>query len=165
MKKNLVVFLMLFFVNHHINSSGVYLWEYMNHGERSCCLSLSGADYCNPNVACTKHVYSDLSGIYDYLTRLLNLEKTHTFSYVKMLTQAQYYIRHAMYAPMHQLRYRNDVYRDVVFFHEITDKAFGKVGDKVAKGAVGATAIDKSKLEDVVWRYMVKLGLTRPHKR
>jgi len=165
MKINFIVFLVLFGTFQHVRASSIYLWEYVDQGERSCCLSFSGSDICNPHVACTRHVQSDLSGIYDYITRLLSLEKTQTFSYVKLLTQAKYYIHHALHTSFTQLSYRYDVYREVTFFHEITDKSSNKAVDKSAKGGSASTTNDKAKLEDVVWKYMVKLGLSRPHKK
>lgn len=164
MKKNLIFALMFSCVGPSVQAS-IYLWEYVDLGERSCCLSFSGSDICNPHVPCTRHVYSDLSGIYDYITRLLSLEKTQTFSYAKLLTQAKYYIHHALYSSFTQLSYRYDVHREVTFFHEVTEKTVNKNVDKTAKGSSGSTSNDKAKLEEVVWKYMVKLGLSRPHKK
>lgn len=151
-----------------IHSYQVYLWESLQNGERSCCLSLT-ADFCNYGVPCTKNVYSDLAGIYNYVTRVLTASKGNSFSYTKLLLQAQYYLRHALSHSLVQLNYKRDVYREVVFFHEASDMLANKTPDKSAKASSPSTATssatDKAKADDVIWRYMVKLGLARPHKK
>jgi|GEM_PF-1286314 len=165
MKINLIFFLVLFGSFQQAQASSIYLWEYVDMGERSCCLAFSGSDICNPHVPCTRHVESDLSGIYDYITRLLSMEKTQTFSYVKLLTQVKYYIHHALHTSFTQLSYRYDVYRAVTFYHEVTEKGASKAVDKSVKGGAASTTPDKAKVEEVVWKYMAKLGLCRPHKK
>ena len=145
-------------------ADGIYLWEYNRNGERACCLSLSGTDICNPQTPCTRNVSTDIMGINDYITRLLGLEKAGSLSYATILTQAQYYIKHVLYSSITQLTYRYDEYRNVKFFHEMTEAP--KQTEKAAKGtpASGGAAASTvgAKKDDPVFAYLVKMGLARP---
>jgi hypothetical protein len=154
-------------VAHHLQA-GAYLWEYRSGADRSCCLYMSGADICNPNVACTRHLYTDLSGILDYVTRLLSTEKGSTFSYNKLLLQAQSYINHVLYSSATSLSYHFDPYeqRPVKFLHEIQESnKQDKSGKSSTSSSTSPTAAEKSKADaEKVMKYLVSLGLVRPLK-
>ncbi|MCX5924665.1 MAG: hypothetical protein NTZ68_04550 [Candidatus Dependentiae bacterium] len=154
----------------HRLQSGAYLWEYRNGADRSCCLYMSGADICNPNVPCTRHLHTDLSGILDYVNRLLATERGNTFSYNGLLLQAQSYINHVLYSSRTSLHYRFDAYvqRPVKFLHEIQETS---KSDKSGKSSTTSsttsspTASDKSKADaEKVMKYLASLGLVRPMK-
>jgi len=166
----LSAFFLIFFGEHTILSNGVYLWEYHDFDkEKSCCLHLNGSDICNPQVSCTRSVYFDLKGIYDYISRLLNLEKINTFSHINLLNQAKFFIRHTMTSSIMNLSYRFDEQRAIKFLHEQIESS--KQTEKTSKSSnassssvVGiASSFDKK--EDIVWRHLVKLGIAKPWKR
>lgn len=148
-----------------VQANSIYLWNSVQNGEASCCLCLSGTDYCNPQVACTGRVQVDLYNILGYLTRVLSVDKNGTHSHAKMIMQAQYYIRHVISTSFVQLNYRCDVYREIQFMHELTPEkaATSKNSAKGSNSSATTATADKAKADDVVWRYLVKLGLARPH--
>lgn len=139
-----------------------YLWESYRDGERSCCLCMNGSDICNPYVPCTRNAAYDLNGIFDYISRLLSIDKGNGFSYVKILEQAQDFIRHALMSGM-RMYYRFDERRKVKFYHEIAEAT--KSAEKTSKATVaGANATtSKQKDEDVVTAMLVKMGLAWYH--
>ena len=146
--------------------SNVYFWELDCDGERSCCLFVNGQDICNPSAACTRNAGHDLTQILDYISRLFLVDKGTTFSYHKLLQQAQDYINHALATGMH-MYYRYDVHRKVKFYHEIAEAT--KAVEKSGKGgsstsATTSAAAEKQKNEDVVLAYLIKQGLARPMK-
>lgn len=170
MKKMYLIVLIIINAYSSIMPDGIYLWEYRRNGERSCCLSLSGNDICNPQTPCTRNVYSDVMGINDYITRLLGLEKAGSMSYATILTQAQYYIRHVLGSSITQLMYRFDEQHTVKFFHEMVDTP--KPNEKAAKSTTSAattpaagTATVGAKKDDPVFQYLVKLGLAREWRK
>ncbi|HSW75855.1 MAG TPA: hypothetical protein VLG50_02330 [Candidatus Saccharimonadales bacterium] len=142
--------------------SGAFLWEYRNGADRSCCLCIAGADICNPNVPCTRHLYTDLTGILDYINRLLSTEKGSTFSYNTLLQQAQIYINHVLYSRI-SLSYRFDRYQQhpVKFLHEIEVSKSEKSG-KTSTTTTATT--DKAKDAEKMIKYLASLGLIRPLK-
>lgn len=140
-----------------------YLWEAYRDGERSCCLCIpgsNGGDFCNPYVPCTRNAAYDLHGIFDYVSRLLSVEKGSNFSYVKILENAQEFIRHALMSSM-RMYYRFDEHRKVKFYHEIVESV--KMSEKSSKAATSTTSNasggQKQKDEDVVTAMLVKMGL------
>lgn len=143
-----------------LRGNSIYLWQYSENNEQSCCLCMSGFDICNPHVACTRNVNVDLKGIYDYITRVLQTEKTATLSIARQLQQAQYYIRHVMKSSVTQLFYKFDEQRPVAFIHDTVEQL--KQNEKNVKPAVVGATQDKKKSEELVWQYLVKLGAARP---
>ncbi len=149
-----------------LQAHGVYLWEYREEFDQSCCLYVSGlGDICNPNTPCTRNFHVDLSGIFDYVTRLLATEKGSSFSYSKLLQQTQLFIRHMYASSFSGLSYRFDQQRPVQFLHNLPDTT---KNDKSAKSATSSTtttaAAEKAKGEDVVLQYLIKLGIAKPLK-
>lgn len=165
MKYQYLVFLSCLLLVNSIKPN-VYFWESNRDGERSCCLFIGGADICNPYVPCTRHAYSDLNGIYDYISRILQVDKGSgkTFSYQKILSHAQDFIKSALSSSTMSMYYRYDERRSVKFYHEIqeTSKSAEKPVDKSVKStsATAATSTDK-KPDDFILAYLVKLGLAR----
>lgn len=140
-------------------ASGAYLWESTCDNGHSCCLFFNGADICNPHVPCTRNVALDLQGISDYIGRILQVDKSNTFSYCKVLTQAQDFIKNIMHSSV-RLYYRFDTaQRRVKFYHDIAEAA--RVQEKNNKGSATTTAsaVEKQKNEDAILAYMIKLGL------
>lgn len=155
------IILSIFFVGSVLPS--IYLWESVRDGERSCCLFIGGADICNPYVPCKRHAYSDLMGIYDYISRILQVDKGSTFSYHKTLGHAQSFIRYHLSSSALRIYYRFEENRSVKFYHEIQELA--KITEKSSKGSSTtplSVAGDKQKAEDVVLAYLAKMNLARP---
>jgi hypothetical protein len=152
----------LFFVSLFLAASahgaGIFLWESQRERERSCCICLNGVDICNPYVPCTRNVAIDLRGISDYISRILQVDKGSSFSYQKILTQAQDFIAYALQTHM-RLFYRFDTpQRSVNFFHEVAEQC--RLNEKSGKaGSSVAGAADKQKGEDAILAYLTKLGL------
>ncbi len=135
-----------------------YLWESNRDGERSCCLHLNGADICNPYCPCTRNVTYDLNGIFDYVARLLSVDKGVNFPYHKILEQSQNFIRKALSSGI-RMYYRFDEYRNVKFYHEIAEAT--KSLEKTSKTSTLQTSAgtNKQKEDDVVTSMLVKMGL------
>lgn len=153
------IILMLQLLNLQLLASGAYLWQHYKKNESSCCLFLNGTDICNPNSVCTRNVALDLQGIFDYIGRILQVDKGSTFSYYKILNQAQEFIKNIL-ASSTRLFYRFDTpQRHVKFFHEVAETA--RMTEKNNKNPNAATTagIEKQKNEDIVLAYLEKLGL------
>jgi hypothetical protein len=148
-----------------VQSNGTYLWEYAGSGQRSCCLHIGNEDICNPHVACTRNISVDLLGIYEYIGRVLHMEKISTFPYAKFLNEAQAYIRKMSGG----LSYRWDEYRlSVKFFHDmVLEQAPGKNDkNKSLTAATTATDAEKNKQkQEEVFEYLVKIGLASRFKK
>ena len=144
-----------------IHSTGVFLWEYQGNGSRSCCLHLSDTDICNPDVPCTRTISVDLGGIYEYIGRILVLEKSSTFPFYFFFKQAQNYIKKGITTP---LGYRFDYFvSGLKFYHELAaEVAFPKT-DKSKVGTTGAaaTSLDKAKQDELTLKYLMKIGLVK----
>src|SRR3990167_3346374 len=85
----------------------IYFWEAVRDGERSCCLFYNGADICNPYQPCTRNAAYDLHGIFDYVDRLLSVDRGGNMPYHQILQNAQKFIRQAMVSGM-GMYYRYD---------------------------------------------------------
>ena len=162
----IIIFLSVCFLSNRLIGAGIYLWEYRENADRSCCLYLSGVDYCNPNTPCTRHFYTDLTGIMDYITRLLATEKGSSFSYSTQLKQAQFFIRHMYASSFRDLSYHFEQQRSVEFFHNMQDANKGdkSVKSSTSTASTSTAAADKAKGEDLVLKYLIKLGVARPLK-
>lgn len=162
----IMVFLLIGFFLCSSLQANTYFWESDRDGERSCCLFVNGQDICNPYQPCTRNAAADLTKILDYISRIFLGDKGTTFSYHKLLQQAQDFIKYALslHMPMY---YRYDVRRKVKFLHEIAEMA--KVVEKSGKGASSTSsttsaAVEKQKNEDIVLAYLIKQGLAWPMK-
>jgi hypothetical protein len=153
-----------------IKANGVFFWEYTSNGHRSCCLHIGNSDICNPDVPCTRTVQIDLVGIYDYIGRILAMEKVSTVPFFESLKNAQNYIKRGWGM---SLSYRYDYYvANIKFHHELASEAAVATKNDKAKTALGATTAttDKAKQEEATLKYLMKLGLvqqikTEPKKR
>ncbi len=142
-----------------------YLWETYRDGERSCCLFIpgsNGGDFCNPYVPCTRNAAYDLNGIFDYISRVLVVDKGSSFSYVKLLENAQEFIRHVLMSGM-RMYYRFDEHRKPKFYHEIAETVKSSEKTSKATTAVANAGAAKQKDEDVVTAMLVKMGLAWYH--
>ena len=137
-----------------VQASGPYLWQFNDGTDHACCLYFSGEDVCNPNSYCTRSLQADLSGISDYITRVLSTENGEAAFYSTFLHQVQFYIRHAM-TSFCGLSYRFSEQRIIQYFHNMTAQ---KQKDKTTKFAGAAN----NKNEDMVLKYLIKLGIARP---
>lgn len=148
-----------------IKNYGNYLWEYTGNGRRSCCLHLGNYDICNPDVPCTRNNTIDLLGIYDYIGRILHMEKIANFPYAKFLNEAQAYIRKM--AMGNRLSYHiNEQRPQLKFFHEMMLEQSQTKNDKPkAAGSTTSTEADKQKKQDEVFEYLVKIGLASKLKK
>ena len=169
--------LILFFVGceYSLDAHRVYLWENINTltGSHSCCLCFAGTDICNPNIPCTNNQYVDVAGIYDYIARLLSLDKSACFSFATLLNQAQYYIRYILRSTR-TIWYVREEQRDVVFFDQLIDTCCKpcekplkpcdtKSATKSSTTSTSSTSsTDKQKQEDKVFKYLVSLGMAKP---
>ena len=145
----------------NVMQANIYFWESYRDGERSCCLFLNGADICNPHVPCTRNAAYDLTGIFDYISRILQVDKGSSYPYHKVLDQAQHFIRHALTSGMRMYYRYDESARAVKFFHEIAETT--KAHEKSSKGSAASTAaVEKQKGEDAVLAYLIKIGLARP---
>lgn len=150
----------LFFYN--FTMSQIYFWESYRDGGRSCCLFMSGVDICNPYVACTRHVATDLMGIENYISRILLVDKGQCFSYHKTLIHAQNFIKQSFISPIN-LYYRYDEpQRHMKFFHEIQEST--RANEKTGKASASSSSSEKQKAEDAVTAYLIKIGIARPLK-
>lgn len=163
-----IVLVVGYIVSGPSRAHSMYLWEANNDEGRSCCLSYMGSDICNPYVPCTRHVRTDLMGINDYITRLLQAEKSSQFSYSQLLTYAQMFIRHTLASGQISIYYHFDEHRRVQFFHEIQllekSKSDNKFSDKSSKSSLsssGNSSSDKQKAEEAVLAYLVAKGAAR----
>jgi len=151
-----------------LRSDGIYLWEYREDNDRSCCLhvKMTGSQYdiCNPNTPCTKHFDTDMSGILDYITRLLATEKGSSLTYSTILKQAQYFIRHMRSSFYRDLSYHFKVQRPVEFFHNMQEPNKSAKSSTTSTPSASTAAADKAKGEDKVLAYLIKLGVARPLK-
>lgn len=163
--KKLLFFAGILFSVQMIQSDGTYLWEYNGSGQRSCCLHIGNEDICNPHVACTRSISIDLHGIYEYIGRVLQMEKISTFPYAKFLNEAQAYIRRVAGG----LSYRWDEYRlNVKFFHDMVLEQVPAKNDKnkSSGGATTMTEAEKNKQkQEEVFDYLVKIGLATKFKK
>jgi hypothetical protein len=163
--KKLLFFAGILFSVQMVQSDGIYLWEYGGSGQQSCCLHIGNEDICNPNVACTRNISIDLHGIYDYIGRVLHMEKISTFPYAKFLNEAQVYIRKMAGG----LSYRWDEYRlSVKFFHDmVLEQASTKNDKNKSSGTTTpATDVEKNKhKQEEVFEYLVKIGLASKFKK
>ena len=138
-----------------------YLWEMRNEEGRSCCLHFCTIDIANPYVPCTGFAKKDLSGILDYLYRLLQTDHAKTESHYTMLTQVKQYIRSILHNPYGTIGYRRE-YRSVQFYHDILDAAILKNKD-VKKETLQPKA--KETKEDLIAQHLIKLGLMVKHPK
>lgn len=165
--KKLLFFAAILFYSPMIQPDGTYLWEYNLYGQRSCCLHLANEDICNPNVPCSRNPSVDLMSIYDYIGRVLHMEKISTFPYAKFLNDAQVYVRN-MAGFRNGLTYRFDEYRlSVKFFHDMVLEQASSKNDKNKSSATTTTSeADKNKQkQDEVFAYLVKIGLATKFKK
>jgi hypothetical protein len=160
MKKYQLILISCFFINQ---IEAMYLWEYRQDGERSCCLFFNGVDVCNPYAACTRNAALDLTRIYDYIGRIMLIDKGSIFSYHKVLNQAQELIKHVL-STHSRVYYNFDVCRGAKFYHEVAEMVRAEA--KSSKGSSSSTTTsatnEKQKNEDAVIAYLTKLGLARP---
>lgn len=162
--KKILFFCMLFLTTSLVQTNGIFLWEYSDNGSRSCCIHLANADICNPDVPCTKTVHIDLMGIYDYIGRILILEKSSTFPFYEFLKQAQNYITKGWAM---SLSYRFDYFiSNIKFHHELATEALTAAkGDKSKAALASTAATDKAKQDDATMKYLMKLGLVKQIKK
>lgn len=147
----------------NVSVANVYFWQAERDGEFSCCLFLNGVDICNPYQACTRNSTYDLNGIFDYVSRLLVVDKDQVFSYHRALNQAQSFIRHALASRMNMYYRYDEPARQVKFYHEIAE--ITKSNEKASKGvATPNAALEKQKNEDALVAYLIKMGLAWPIK-
>lgn len=139
--------------------SWVYLWEMREDANRSCCLHYCGVDICNPYKPCTRFTKIDLTGIFDYITRLASTEHAKLEPHVTILAQLKAYIRTVLYNPHKSLSYQIPEYTSVKFYHDIIEADFLKSKEKketVAKA--------KSIKDDPVAMQLVKMGLLQKRR-
>lgn len=163
--KKILFFVSILFNAQVSQSNGIYLWEYNYFGQQSCCLHIGNEDICNPNVACTRNMTQDLFGIYDYIGRILHMEKISTFPYAKFLNEAQIYIRKMA----GNLSYRSDEYRvNLKFFHDMVLEQVPTKNDKNKSASGTTTTADAEKnkqKQEEVFEYLVKIGLASKFKK
>jgi len=165
MMKKIVLYALIICNIRLIQSNGNYLWEYTGNGSRSCCLHISNMDICNPDVPCTKNNSIDLLGIYDYISRILHMEKIATFPYAKFLNEAQAYVRKMSGLP-NSLSYHHNQYRvDLKFFHELVLEHSLVKNDKNKSSTPVVTEAEKQKKQDEIFEYLVKIGLATKFKK
>ncbi len=165
--KKLLFFAGILCIFQMVQPNGTYLWEYNGAGQRSCCLHIGNEDICNPHVACTRNMSTDLFGIYEYIGRVLQMEKISTFPYAKFLNDAQTYIRRMVGGI--GLSYRWDEHRlKVKFFHDMVLEQSAAKNDKNKSSAAAATTTDAEKTkqkQEEVFEYLVKIGLAARFKK
>ncbi|MBI2345045.1 hypothetical protein HYV10_03170 [Candidatus Dependentiae bacterium] len=162
--KKILSIIVLLVIMHGTSNYGNYLWEYIDNGQHSCCLHLGTYDICNPGVPCVRNNAIDLLGIYDYVGRILHMEKISTFPYAKFLNEAQSYIR-KMATLGNRLSYHVHEYRSSLkFFHDLAVEHSQSKNDK-PKGLALASEADKQKKQDEVFEYLVKIGLATKFKK
>lgn len=160
--KNLYKIIFICFL-FNVTVANVYFWESYRDGERSCCLFLNGADICNPYQPCTRNAAYDLHGIFDYISRLLMVDKGSSFPYHQILNQAQGFIRQAMASGMNMYYRYDEPARAIKFYHEIAETT--KSNEKLVKASLTTSAsVEKQKNEDAVTAYLIKMGLAWPLK-
>ena len=158
MKKTsgIMLFLALFLVQGQALGN-IYLWQTDTEMGGSCCLHISGTDICNPQMRCTHYMRQDLSGILDYVVRLLATEKSRLEPYYTLLTHIKKYIREILSNPYNTLEYHSLEHRPVRFYHDIIDAALKQKDNKqIAK--------PKPKQDEFVAQYLMKLGLLKKRK-
>lgn len=144
-------------------SDASYLWEMQTEEGRSCCLHFGYIDICNPYVACSGFAKKDLSGILDYVLRVLNSEQAQQDPYNTVLLQVKKYIRSILHNPYGTLEYHHEN-RSVKFYHDLlASAAMNKT--KESKKEVKQTAKSKNQKDDVVIQYLIKLGLFVKHEK
>jgi hypothetical protein len=149
----------LIFIHFQLYGSGCYLWESNRDHERSCCLFLSGVDICNPYVPCTRNSGFDVRGIYDYIGRILQVDQGATFSYCKILNQAQEFIKNALESGIRLYYHFDTPQRRVKFYHEIAESARATEKSNKTSNVTTTAAAEKQKNEEAVLAYMMSLGL------
>lgn len=164
--KKVLFFYVIFFATALVQANGIFLWEYSDNGHRSCCIHLGSVDICNPDVPCTKTVHVDLMGIYDYIGRILALEKSSTFPFYQFFKNAQAFLQKGWAM---SLSYRFDYFiSDIKFYHDLAAEAL--VSSKLDKAKStssnnSATTSDKAKQDDAILKYLMKLGLAKQIRR
>lgn len=139
--------------------SWVYLWEMKEDANRSCCLHYCGVDICNPYKPCTRFTKIDLTGIFDYVTRLAATDHAKLEPHATILAQVKAYIRSILYNPQKSLSYQIPAYTTVKFYHDIVEMDFLKSKEKkepVAKA--------KSAKDDPVAAQLIKMGLLQKRR-
>lgn len=165
-------FLSLCFYFNEISPNSVYLWESWQGGESSCCLAMAGVDICNPQVPCTRSIFIDLTGIDDYVTRILSTDRGSNFSFTKLLKQAKVFIKYAFATSCIGISYRFDEQRPVTFIHDAPDFTKSEKGAKQSVGQVALSPVitsvsntEKNKAESSAQlAYLKKLGLVHDLK-
>ncbi len=161
MKKTLF-FYIIFFTTTLVQANGIFLWEHSSNGHRSCCIHLANVNICNPDVPCTKTVHVDLMGIYDYIGRILALEKSATFPFYQFFKNAQVFLQKGWAM---SLSYRFDYFiSDIKFYHDLAAEALvsSKTDKSKANSNNSATnSADKAKQDDNVLQYLIKIGLAK----
>lgn len=138
----------------------IYLWEMQDEAGRSCCLHIQNIDICNPYKPCTGFAKVDLSGILDYISRLLSTDQAKIEPHGTILVQIKRYIRSVLNNPGGTIGYKKE-YRSVKFYHDIIDSATTK-GKDAKKTDATATAKAKSDKDEFVQKHLMKLGLLKP---
>lgn len=110
--------------------SWIYLWEMNEDSNRSCCLHYCGVDICNPYKPCTHFAKIDLTGIFDYVTRLMGTDHAKIEPHQTLLAQVKAYIRSVLYNPHKSLYYKVPECTAVKFYHDIIEADFLKSKDK-----------------------------------
>lgn len=155
MKKSIKFVTFIFLLSFHQNYGWVYFWETSNdEGGYFCCLHVHGTDICNPEKRCTQAMQADLSGILDYVVRLLKTEKASIRPHNSILLQLKRFIRELMNNPYYTIQYRLLEHHSVKFYHEILNDAFKAKDVKTADKS-------KSKKEELVMKYLMKLGFVK----
>lgn len=165
MKKIIIITLIITSFCNTIQPDSNYLWQYTGDGSISCCLHVGGENICNPHVACTKNTTVDLLGIYDYITRILQMEKIGTFPYAKFLNDAQLYIRKMAIMPNRISYHTQEYHPNVKFFHTMVLEHASAKNDKNKKTSQPLTDAEKQKLnQKEIFDYLVKIGLASRKK-
>ena len=148
----------------NLASANIYFWEAVRDGERSCCLFLNGSDICNPYQPCTRNAAYDLHGIFDYVNRLLSVEKGESFAYHQVLNQAQDFISQALASGMNMYYRYDEPARKVKFYHELAEITKSNTKTSKTSSATSETS-KKQQHEEEVLAYLMKIGLAWPlHK-
>lgn len=156
----LCMILSLFFMQGTLKTE-IYLWESYTDDEKSCCLHIRGVDVCNPHIACTRFVTKDLSGILDYVVRLLATDKAQVQPHNTILLYVKRYVRMALQSQSYFMEYHFDRHGSVKFYHQILESVTKSKDGKLP----ALQSKSKSKKDEYLQSYLVKLGLmTLRHK-
>ncbi len=157
-----IIIVMSLFVFQGQMVSWVYLWEMREDASRSCCLHYGGIDIPNPYQPCTGFVKKDLSGIFDYVSRLATTEHAKLEPFQTILSELKQYIRSVLLSPHSTIGYQVPEYTSVKFYHDIIEATFLKTKD--SKNSTTA-AKAKTPQNDFVAAYLCKLGLLQRRSR